>query len=171
MSEIAEASEIHVTALYYHFNTKEDLAEGIINHVAYVNHQHLLKSVKALPLEAAFLEKLRTAIRAQLEGVVEKRVYVLAQLKILSELPEERQSRHRDLLHEATAFWRRLLREGWKAGLMRKDLDASIARMIIQGSINWTVEWYRPDGRSVGEVAAQIADTVLNGMLSPSANL
>jgi AcrR family transcriptional regulator len=91
---------------------------------------------------------------------------VRAQLKILSELPEDYQEIHRALLHESAAFWRRLLSEGWKSGLMRRDLDPSIARMILHGSINWTIEWYRPGGRSAAEIADQIAEIMLNGMYS-----
>lgn len=164
MNDIASESNIHITALYYHFNTKDDLAEGVINYVASANHAGLVESVKALPRDVSFSEKLQTAVYAQLQGIVTRRDYVLAQLKILSELPDAHQERHRALLHESTAFWRRLLNEGWKAGLLRADLDASIARMILQGSMNWTIEWYRPDGRSVREIAAQIADIMLNGM-------
>jgi len=164
MSEIAADSGIHITALYYHFNTKDDLAEGVINHLARVNHQEIVKRVKALPRRVAFIDKLGTAIRAQLEGIVTHRDYILTQLKVLSEIPEERQERHRALLHESADFWRRLLQEGRKAGVVRQDLDPSIARMTLQGSINWTIEWYRPDGRSVSEIAEQITDTMLNGM-------
>jgi AcrR family transcriptional regulator len=166
MSEIAEEADIHITALYYHFNTKDDLAAGVINHVASLNHHDIVEAVKALPRDVEFAQKLRAAIHAQLEGIVARRDYVRAQLKILSELPEDYQEIHRALLHESAAFWRRLLSEGWKSGLMRRDLDPSIARMILHGSINWTIEWYRPGGRSAAEIADQIADIMLNGMYS-----
>jgi len=61
-------------------------------------------------------------------------------------------------------LWRGLLREGRAAGMLREDLDLSVARMILQGSINWTIEWYRPGGRDIAEIAGQIADTILTGM-------
>jgi AcrR family transcriptional regulator len=164
MSEIAEDAGIHITALYYHFNTKDDLAEGVINHVARVNHDEMVERVQGMSPKTSFVEKLRAAIHAQLEGILMRRDYILAQSKVLSELPEERQERHRTLLHESTAFWRQLFEEGRKDGTIRRDLDPSIARMALQGSINWTIEWYRPGGRAVREIADQIADTILNGM-------
>jgi AcrR family transcriptional regulator len=166
MNEIAQEAGIHITALYYHFNTKDDLAEGVLNYVARANHREIERRAKALPPGVAFSEKLRTSIRAQLEGIVERRNYVLAQSKVLSELPEERQERHRALLRESAVFWRQLFQEGQRAGAIRSDMDTSIARMILQGSINWTIEWYRPGGRSVREIAEQIADTILYGMVS-----
>ena len=154
MGEIAQEAGIHITALYYHFSTKDDLAEGVINHGAQLNYAR----------EATFIERFRVAVRAQLEGVVARRSYVLAQSKILSELPEARQERHRALLRQLADLWRGLLREGRAAGMLREDLDLSVARMILQGSINWTIEWYRPGGRDIAEIAGQIADTILTGM-------
>jgi len=164
MSEIAEDADIHITALYYHFNTKDDLAEGVINHVARAIHEDVLACVRPLSPETPFTDKLRAAINAQLEGIVARRDYILAQSKVLSELPEERQERHRTILHEAAGFWRQLIEEGRKAGAIRRDLDPSIARMTLHGSINWTIEWYRPGGRNVREIADQITDTILHGM-------
>jgi TetR/AcrR family transcriptional regulator, cholesterol catabolism regulator len=164
MGEIAESAGIHITALYYHFNTKDDLAEGVINHIAFVNHRDIVHCMKALPPEATFFEKLRTAIRTQLEGIVTHREYILAQSKVLTELPDARQERHRAIWRKSAAFWRQLLQEGKKAGAIRADLDPSIVRMTLQGSINWTIEWYRPGGRSAREIADQFADTMLNGI-------
>ncbi len=164
MGDIAQEAEIHITALYYHFSTKDDLAEGVINHVARINHDGMVERVGALPADVSFVEKFCTAVHAQLAGVVERRAYVLAQSKILAELPEERQERHRALLHESAIFWRGLLQEGLDAGAFREGLDLSIARMILQGSINWTIEWYRPSGRNIAQIAGQITSTMLHGI-------
>jgi AcrR family transcriptional regulator len=164
MGDISQAAEVHITALYYHFNTKDDLAEAVINHVALATHEDTLRRVNALAPEVTFLERFRTAIHAQLESIVERRDYVLAQTKVLSELPEERQERHRALLQETAAFWRGLLQEGLAGGAIRPGFDAGVGRMIIQGSIAWTLEWYRPDGRNVADIADQIADTMLHGI-------
>ena len=164
MGEIAQEAGIHITALYYHFSTKDDLAEGVINHGAQLNYAQIVERLDELSREATFIERFRVAVRAQLEGVVARRSYVLAQSKILSEVPEARQERHRALLRQLADLWRGLLREGRAAGMLREDLDLSVARMILQGSINWTIEWYRPGGRDIAEIAGQIADTILIGM-------
>jgi AcrR family transcriptional regulator len=164
MGEIAEAAGIHITALYYHFSNKDDLAEGVINHVAHANHDIIESRVGALAPEVGFAEKLKVAIRAQLEGIVERRDYVLAQSKVLSELPEDRQERHRAILHRSADFWRALIREGVEAGAMRAELDPGIARMILQGSMNWIIEWWRPEGRGIDRIADQLAETMLNGI-------
>jgi AcrR family transcriptional regulator len=166
MSDIAEAAGVHITVLYYHFSTKDDLAEAMINHAALKNRDLLGSRVEALPADAPFTERFRAAVHAQLEGAVAHRAYVLAQSKVLSELSADRQERHRTLLRAYSEFWRELLQEGVSAGAVRADLDPSILRMILQGSLNWTVEWYRPGGRSLPDIADQIAETMLHGIVA-----
>lgn len=168
MGDIARESDIHITALYYHFSTKDDLAEGVINHVARANHDDIMRRVGALAPGVTYFERFRTAIHAQLEGIVTRREYVQAQSKVLSELPEERQERHRAILHESAVFWRALFEEGLAQGALRAGLDTSVARMILQGSVAWIVEWYRPEGRNISDIADQMADTMLHGVAARS---
>lgn len=57
-----------------------------------------------------------------------------------------------------------MLQEGRDVGIIRPEVDLSVARVILQGSIAWTIEWYRQDGRKISEIADQIADTMLYGV-------
>jgi AcrR family transcriptional regulator len=167
MSDIADEVGIHVTALYYHFDTKDDLAEAVINHVVRQARSAIDERVAALPAETPFPERLRFAIRAQIEHIVARRDYIFAQSKVLYELPEERQENHRALLHGLAVFWRQLLESGRQSGEIRGDFDPGITRMTLFGSMNWVIEWYRPGGRTPAEIADQIAETMLKGFGPP----
>jgi TetR/AcrR family transcriptional regulator, cholesterol catabolism regulator len=54
-----------------------------------------------------------------------------------------------------------------KAGLIRSDLNLRISVLTILGALNWTPEWFSPDGRlSAAEVGDLMADTLLGGILA-----
>ncbi|HMV01354.1 MAG TPA: hypothetical protein PKD04_09745, partial [Rhodocyclaceae bacterium] len=45
-------------------------------------------------------------------------------------------------------------------------LDVRIAAFSILGALNWTAEWYSPEGPdSVDELGEKIADTLLSGLV------
>jgi AcrR family transcriptional regulator len=164
MGDIAAEVGIHVTALYYHFDTKDALAEAVINHVAEQGYRDVHDAMQTLPPDASFRQRVQAGVLAQLQGIIMRREYILAQLKVLSELPEEIQDRHRKMLRATASFWRELFHNAVRDGEIRRDFDPGVARMIMGGSMNWAVEWYREGGRSPRDIAAQITETMLDGM-------
>lgn len=166
LTDISAEVGIHVSALYYHFDTKEALAEAVLAHVATMGLQ-ARDAVASFPPNSGFEERLRFAIRHQLMGIIDQRDYIAAQLKILSELPEEIQSRHRAVLRESMEFWRALFVDAAEAQEIRPIFDLGIIRMTLIGSLNWAVEWVRDDGLSKEEIAEQICQMVLHGLAMP----
>jgi hypothetical protein len=62
-----------------------------------------------------------------------------------------------------------LMEEGLAEGTFGRQLDAKIAVLGILGALNWTAEWYSPDGPIPSEVVGdRLADTVLWGLLRSS---
>ena len=60
---------------------------------------------------------------------------------------------------------RGILRDGTKAGLFAST-DIKLTALSFLGALNWTVVWWKPEGRRTPEaVADKIADTFLNGLL------
>ncbi len=168
MGDIADRVGIHVTAIYYHFANKVVLAEEVINHVARVGGSEVREAIEQLDANAGFDTKLTVGLKVQLEGVTRRRNYVRAQLKLLSELPADAQKRHRQLLKGSVKFWRDLFETAASRGELKPGFDPRIARMVLIGSINWTVEWYRGDIAGVAEIAAQMAHHLLYGCATPS---
>lgn len=166
LTDISAEVNIHVSALYYHFDTKEALAEAVLAHVATMGLR-ARDAVSSFPPSSGFEERLRFAIRHQLMGIIDERDYISAQLKILSELPEEVQARHRAALRESMEFWRALFADAAEAKAIRPIFDLGIIRMTLIGSLNWAVEWVREDGLSKEEIAEQISQMVLFGLAMP----
>ena len=49
-------------------------------------------------------------------------------------------------------------------GAIRRDLDLSVVRMMLLGSLNWSVEWYKPNGQTAREIGAQFGQMLFDGL-------
>jgi len=66
------------------------------------------------------------------------------------------------------AVWQKTLKDLKKAGLIRAD--AKLSRLLIFGALNWTAQWYRPDGAlTIDDIADQTAELFLCPGPSPTA--
>jgi AcrR family transcriptional regulator len=63
---------------------------------------------------------------------------------------------------------RTLVSSGVRAGTMRAQ-DAVVATRAFLGALNWTAQWFRPEGpQSVEQVADCVADYAVAGLLNPN---
>lgn len=164
LRDIAEEAGIHVTALYYHFDNKEQLVEAMMNRLATSGHERVLAAVEALPESATHRERIAAAARAQLASILVDREYMSAHARVLRQIPDEVLERHRAVLRQGFVFWRKLIKEAWKVGEIRKELDPTLATQILLGSLNWSAEWYRPGRLSPDQIAMQTVALVFDGM-------
>ena len=66
-------------------------------------------------------------------------------------------------------FLRATLRELASEGKLR-GVDVTVAAFSLLGMINWLSRWYQPDGAlNEEEIAEQIVDIALNGLIRPAA--
>jgi AcrR family transcriptional regulator len=164
MRDIANAVGLLPGSLYAHIESKEALlleivADGIGRFLAAVE-PYVASSVSPL-------DRLRQMIIAHVEVVAdnpERSQVVFHQWRFLSPeyIPEaiERRRRYETCFVE-------VIEEGVKAGLIRSDLNHRIAVLSILGAMNWTPEWFSPDGRlGAAQVGDLMADTLLGGILS-----
>ncbi len=85
------------------------------------------------------------------------------------ELAEPHRTKIVDLRKEYQARFSRVLHEGVEKHSFRVR-DQSIAVLMILGSINWFLRWYRSDGRfTVDEIARTFVDMILHGLLAKNA--
>lgn len=164
MRDIAKAVGILPGSLYAHIQSKEavlvEIIEGGVdrfNDAVTEIHAHGLAPEVAL----------RAAVHRHLEIVADnpqRTLIVFHQWRFLSV-----DSRARLLLKRAAyeEFFTATLREGVTAGVFDARLDLKVTVLGILGALNWTPEWYSPDGPAApGEIADKIADSLLGGVLS-----
>jgi len=162
MRDIAEAVGVLPGSLYAHIKGKEDILADIVTSgiAEFLEIQETVEASRTKPEE-----KLRHAIRLHIQVVAkspERMLVVFHQWRFLSEphRTEAVKMRQRyakmfaDILAQQKCFEGRL-----------KDPQIKIQCFTVLGSLNWTPEWYSPDGPySPDELGEIIADSVTQGL-------
>ena len=67
--------------------------------------------------------------------------------------------------------FRDTLQEGIAAGVFR-PVDPKVSALAILGAVNWTVKWFRPDGRkSAREIGREQAELLVRGVMADGVEL
>ena len=160
MREIAAGLNMAPGALYYYFESKNDL----LYTCQILSLKRLLASAREIVAnDDPADEKLRLLVRAHLGHILDELGGSFAHIEFHALRPERLQEvvSKRDTYERVV---RGVLSEGIAAGLFRKT-DVKLAALALLGSLNWTVVWWRPEGRhDLETVAEQIAGTFLRGL-------
>ena len=168
LSDIADLADTQAGSLYYHFDSKEQLAEEVLAIGVDRVSAAVGAATEALPAGAPFADRLSAAVEAHVAGMLQNDAYSAANVRIISQVPIDVRERHLSRHRHYGAFWRDLLAAAQAAGEIRADVDLPAMRMLILGALNWSVEWYRPGRLTPQEIARQFTEMLLRGILPQS---
>lgn len=163
LREVADAAGIKAGSIYYHFESKEQILDevldkGIVSVIAAVRQR-----VEALPPGAKARDKFAAAIEGHLWGLLHHGDFTSANIRIYGQIPMPAKNRHRKIRREYTDFWDALVDEALRRGELRPDIGTAVARLFVIGALNWTVEWYNPQKGSFEDFVKQITTIVFDG--------
>ncbi len=165
IQDLADAAGMTKAGLYYHFASKEDILYQVIMHYG----AKLIEATeRALETHDTAPNKLADLMIRTMDLVASHQPYIAVYFQEKRALPKER------LLEVRTArnLYRRriqeVIAEGIARGEIRDDLGpATLIEMAMQGMLNWSYHWLRPDGRySAAEVGRMFANMILGGIAS-----
>ena len=145
LSDIAERAGMHLTALYYYYDTKESLVSDLICYVPARTLNALQQTLEALPRESTHRQRLETAFAVYLDSILRDDVYVRADHRIAAQISTKLRKPAIGISQQINEIWRNLLADAVAAGEVRRDMDMTMLRMLMIGSMNWAVEWFRPE--------------------------
>lgn len=158
LEDIAAELGILQGSLYYHIDSKA----GLLRDVRVQLFQELTKNIAETAAGSGPPdEKLRLTMRRYLQYVMQ----VVPLLELWTKPPSDKrktkkQAREdREMTTELRAVWLSILREGVDAGLVRSDLDLTVAMLSVLGICNSVGRWYDPAGELSIE---QISDIQFN---------
>lgn len=161
LTDVADRAECQAPAIYYYYDSREDLIEEVI----WQGMTRLLGHVRAALEEASdktAAERLNIAVEQHLRFILEESDYTMAAIRNAAQMPIDLRDRQLAEQQKYAVLWRQLFSDVRKAGQLRPGVDERLARMLILGSLNWSIEWWQPRGESVGTLVAN-AKMMLNG--------
>jgi AcrR family transcriptional regulator len=159
--DIAAATGILPGSLYAHIRSKEDLLYDIVVRAA----EQFLTGVRiVVAWPGSPEEKLRKAMRSHIGVVAHAREEARVFLEEWNALEEPRRAEVRALRDEYESLWDELIREGIEGGRLRQ-IDPTLARLLVLSAANWTYTWYDPEGPlSPDEIADRFTELLLRGL-------
>lgn len=164
LSGVAAEAHIQAPAIYYYFASREALVEEVMYAGIARMREHVEAAVDQLPADTPPLDRIAEAISAHLRYELEESDYARAAVRNAQMVPEDLRARY---TAEASAYgtlWTRLIMVAASEGALRPDVDASIARMLVLGALNWTPEWWAPGRASVDTLVEQAQGFVRRGI-------
>lgn len=187
MKDIAAAVNMTAASLYHHFRSKDALLLAVLEMGLAFAISRIEPIASAPKLTAA--DKLRRMIYEHVTGVANNPAVGAAMVFEIHNLSHAASPGARAKADDVRAFaefaaqrdaffdrrdafdhlFRRVVQEGVSSGLFR-PVDVPIFVKTLLGANNWVGVWYRPDGRlNGGEIAEQISDYLLCGLLNEKA--
>ena len=157
--DIANAVGMRSGSPFYHFKTKHDMLRAVVLEGMDVINAAVAGAAGAGQSPRATFEAMLRAHLGQLLGG-EGRDFAAALLHESRHLDPEELAEVVALKDRYEAMWQKALKDLKHAGLIADD--SQVVRLFLLGALNWTVQWYRPDGsRSIEQIARQLAGFVI----------
>ena len=171
MSDIADAMGLTKAGLYHHIASKERLLYTILDYGLDLTDLYVVEPLKAIPDP---LERLTKMIDLHLRLILEERqrevTGILHECNTLAPSDQARINRRKKNYVRMTT---ELIRGVQKKYGGRK-IDPKLAAFALLGMLNWTYQWYRPDGGITREELSEgFQELFLQGLLKgkrPAAN-
>jgi TetR/AcrR family transcriptional regulator, cholesterol catabolism regulator len=162
MADIAEAVSLQKASLYHHFGSKQEILLELLDRALEMVTAHMAEVMQG---DVSTEEKLRLAMRAYLKTLSEQADLVSVLLLEFRSLDPELYTRHIPNRDRFEQMWRDLIQQGVADGTFACENIPLTARGLF-GLMNWTITWYRQDGKmSIEQIADHFADVFLHGLM------
>jgi len=162
IQDVADAVGILKGSLYYYIDSKEDLLFGILLDT---HHESMRRLAQWQKIKGDALVRLRAFIEGHVTANIANRIKIGVFLHDFRSLSPERRAvivADRDVYD---GWVRELIRDGQQEGVVHEDIDPKLAAMALLGMMNWTYQWYDPDGSVTPHgLARSFADLALAGL-------
>jgi AcrR family transcriptional regulator len=163
MSDIAKAVGLQKPTLYHHFGSKQEILAELLDRAMTIVTENMAQVMQQdFPPD----EKIKIAMRTYLQVLCEQPDLSSVLLLEYRSLEKDLYKRHIHNRDKFEKMWRDLVKQGIDSGQLRSE-SVSMTVWALLGVMNWTITWYRPDGKlSAGEISDLFSSLFLNGLSS-----
>ena len=144
VTEIAEACNMLPGSLHYRYQAKEDI---LVDLMRLGLEQASIAVTQAVAGATKPAEQLRRGINAHLQMLVSGSDMVYVLLFEWRSLRGEARREMIKLRDRYESLWAAMLKLLAEQGVIRKDMDLELLRLIGLGALNWVATWFREEGR------------------------
>jgi AcrR family transcriptional regulator len=162
MRDIAAAVGVLPGSLYAHIDGKETLLQEIVE--AGID-KFLALGYAAVAGSGSADDRLRQLIKGHVAIVAQNAERTLVVFHQWRYLTGENLSRVVEKRRQYEVIMTTVVEDGRRAGIFNPKLDLRTSVLGLLGALNWTAEWYKPDGPDTGEeIGERLADSLLLGL-------
>ena len=162
LRDIADAVGMKAGSIYYHFASKDELLAQILHRgitvmqTAFDDAERVTGSRPTVRIEAH--------VRAHLAALFENGPYTAAHVMTFRTAPDAVRDEIVPVRDAYEARWTDLLRDLQADGTIPASIDVNVARLILFGAMNSSVEWFDPSRGNLDRFAAAITQQFWNGV-------
>ena len=170
LRQIAAAAKMEAGSIYYHFNSKEDLLDEVLDRGLREMADGVSKILRDCEKYPDPSQQLADAIDAHMKVLFARSEFTSANIRMYGQLPQEVRARHRPVRKKYASAWDACLKNAQEKKIVRGDFEVVPLRLFLLGALNWTVEWFDPEkgGRegfySLQEMIAMQKTLLLSGI-------
>lgn len=153
MNDLASALDMKAASIYYHFKSKDEIVEEVLNEGTARVFRAVKTATEELPPETTIRKKIETSIRKHLNVLHSESDYTAANVRVFPEAPQDVVKRHMGIRRSYSRFWIELIDEGKKSGEIDQSVDPDMTHIFIVGAMNWSTQWYTPKSHNVEEMS------------------
>ncbi len=163
MRSIADQAGIEAASIYYHFASKEELVDVVMEHGADSIVQHIKEHLDALPPAANAEDRFKAALVGQMSALIKFGDYALAHNRLLTQLPDKVRERQVKRRERHQRMWTTVFDDLRAEGYLREDIDIALSRVFVLGFINSVQTWFDPKKGSLEKIADQFVTMFFEG--------
>lgn len=157
--DIARAVDMQSGSPFYHFKTKHDMLRAVVLEGIAAINDAVIRAANSGGTPRATFEAMLRAHLDQLLGDT-GRDFAATLLHESRNLDPGVRAEVIALKDGYEKMWQKALKDLKRAGLIEDD--GTVTRLFLMGALNWTVQWYRPDGPyDIEQIARSLAAFVL----------
>lgn len=167
LRQIAEACDMLPGSLHYRYRTKEAILIDLMRLSLERATQAIVEACRGIDDP---LEQVRASLRAHLQVLINDSDMVFVLLFEWRALKGKAREEMIQLRDSYEKYWILMIERIAALGLLRKDADPVLLRLIGFGAINWVATWYDKKGpHSLNQIADAIWSMINQGILEQDA--
>lgn len=162
LREIAEAVGIRKASLYYHFASKEEIVEAVVNDGVRFVHEAVVDALAAAE-GAVPRARLEAAIAAHLTALHGNSDYTSASIKVFTFGENPAPDSVRRVRRAYEDVWRELIAELQESGALPRERAPDVLRYLLLGAMNGSIDWFRPERFDTKSLAREFVALIASG--------